>query len=166
MTGPSSHDGQTQQAIITDPFGELITTIGSTATPAPAHVSSKSELVYMGRDRDFDAHLYYFRARHYDPFVGEFVSEDPFGFSAGTNFYTFVGNNPVKATDPSGKCPMCIGAGTSVLLGGLIRGAVGYYQGRWDQAISSALYPQAIAVDAALGAVGACYSGSFPEARQ
>ncbi len=47
--------------------------------------------------------MYYYRARYYDPEIGRFISEDPLGFAAGVNFYTYVGNNPINRNDPSGK---------------------------------------------------------------
>jgi uncharacterized protein RhaS with RHS repeats len=49
----------------------------------------------------------YLRARYYDPETGRFISRDPFtGFdsvSPSLNRYTYVQNNPVRFTDPSGK---------------------------------------------------------------
>ena len=44
----------------------------------------------------------YYRARYYDTNVGRFVSEDPIAFQAGSNFYTYVRNQPTIFTDPAG----------------------------------------------------------------
>ena len=44
----------------------------------------------------------YYRARYYDPATGRFASADPIGFNGGINYYTYVGNNPANAFDPSG----------------------------------------------------------------
>lgn len=39
----------------------------------------------------------------YAPIVGRFTTEDPIGFDSGdSNFYRYVGNNPLVETDPSG----------------------------------------------------------------
>ncbi|WP_196349532.1 RHS repeat domain-containing protein [Planctopirus limnophila] len=47
---------------------------------------------------------YNLRARDYDPHAANFTSEDPLGLEAGdSNFYRYVGNDPVNQTDPSGK---------------------------------------------------------------
>lgn len=52
--------------------------------------------------------------------TGRFLSEDPIGFMSGdTNFYRYVGNNPIRDRDPSGKlspgsiafCGLAIAAG-------------------------------------------------------
>lgn len=57
---------------------------------------------YTGRETDTDD-LYYYRARYYDPTLGRFITPDPIGFAGGdTNFYRYVGNDPVNFTDPSG----------------------------------------------------------------
>ena len=48
--------------------------------------------------------LYFMRARYYDPMLGRFISEDPDGLSGGINQYTYAGNDPVNARDPSGRC--------------------------------------------------------------
>jgi RHS repeat-associated protein len=43
-----------------------------------------------------------YRARYYDPSIGRFVSEDPLRFADLSNFYVYVHNRPVNATDPTG----------------------------------------------------------------
>ncbi|HKT73408.1 MAG TPA: RHS repeat-associated core domain-containing protein [Steroidobacteraceae bacterium] len=110
VTGLSGHDGQAVSALVTDPFGEFLSFLGAAATPPANGATTRSELSYAGRDRDFDAHLFYMRARYYDPFIGRFLSEDPLGFAAGPNFYTYANNNPVNGNDPSGKDTNCVGS--------------------------------------------------------
>lgn len=57
---------------------------------------------YTGREYDTDD-LYYYRARYYDPTIGRFITPDPIGFLGGdTNFYRYVGNDPVNFIDDSG----------------------------------------------------------------
>ncbi|KPL08093.1 hypothetical protein AMJ86_01930 [bacterium SM23_57] len=54
--------------------------------------------------------LEFMRARFYNPELGRFISEDPVGLTGGdTNFYAYVGNNPVNWFDPSGKISPYVG---------------------------------------------------------
>jgi hypothetical protein len=46
--------------------------------------------------------MMYYRARYYTPNIGRFVGEDRLRYKAGPNFYTYVGNKPVRYRDPSG----------------------------------------------------------------
>ena len=64
-------------------------------------VVSTNIVKYTGRDQDL-TDLYYYRNRYYKPSVGRFISEDPIGLSGGSNFYGYVGGNPVNAGDPLG----------------------------------------------------------------
>ncbi|WP_228488064.1 RHS repeat-associated core domain-containing protein [Rhodocyclus gracilis] len=91
VTAVSGHNGGTTQGVKYSAFGVPQSTTGS----------SPNRLKYTGREEDGTG-LYYYRARHYDPAIGRFISEDPKGFDAGINFYAYVGNNPTNANDPSG----------------------------------------------------------------
>ncbi len=57
---------------------------------------------FTGREWDPETGLYYYRARYYSPTVGRFITEDPSRLMAGPNFYTYVDDNPVNRTDPTG----------------------------------------------------------------
>jgi RHS repeat-associated protein len=84
--------GTVQTEYSYEPFGKT-TTSGATSSNA-----SK----YTGREDD-GIGLYYYRARYYSPTLQRFIGEDPLGFASGyTNFYGYVGNNPINKVDPTG----------------------------------------------------------------
>ena len=61
---------------------------------------------YTGQQLDEDTGLYFYKSRYYDPELGRFTQADPVVPSANTsqalNRYSYVKNNPLKFTDPSG----------------------------------------------------------------
>jgi RHS repeat-associated protein len=73
--------------------------------------SARTRYGYTGRELDPDTGLMYYRARWYDPGVGRFISEDPIGLLAGPNAYSYAGNNPIWANDPSGLASILVVVG-------------------------------------------------------
>jgi len=59
-----------------------------------------NRFLFTGREFDSETGLYYYRARYYNPYIGRFLQTDP--ADQGMNAYTYCGNNPVNALDPSG----------------------------------------------------------------
>ena len=61
---------------------------------------------YTGQRVENDTDLYFYSSRWYDPVVGRFIQPDTIvpepGNPQSLNRYTYVSNNPVKYTDPSG----------------------------------------------------------------
>jgi RHS repeat-associated protein len=112
VVGLSGHEGSVLQYIFYDPFGNKMMNTG---------VANNNSLHFTGREEDPDTGLYYYRARYYDPMIGRFLTEDPKGFMAGVNFYTYAQNNPINANDPSGKIAILDNA-----VGGVINVGIGY----------------------------------------
>jgi RHS repeat-associated protein len=75
-----------------------------------------SGFAFTGREWDAETGLYYYRARYYEPQSSRFLTNDPSGFAAGTNFYRYVNNTPLRAIDPSGLDIIVIENGPTGLL--------------------------------------------------
>jgi RHS repeat-associated protein len=78
---------------------------GGAVTPGTAlipqsGVSYVPEHLYTGQRWDWQAQVYYYGARMYDPRVANFLTEDPARQYAGP--YAYVGWNPLRFTDPTG----------------------------------------------------------------
>lgn len=59
---------------------------------------------FAGGLYDTDTGLVRFGARDYDPALGRWTIKDPVGVEGGdTNLYAYVGNDPINATDPTGR---------------------------------------------------------------
>ena len=100
-----------------DERGTVIATSDSTGTATvytygpygePTNWSG-SRFRYTGQIALFEAKLYHYKARIYDPALGRFLQTDPIRNKDDFNLYTYVGNNPLNATDPSGMD--CVSAG-------------------------------------------------------
>ena len=80
------------------PFGEL-----SQANSTGLDTATRK---YTGQEHDEETGLYYYNARYYDPAIGRFLSPDTVvpSVSDGQAFnrYSYVRNNPIIYTDPSG----------------------------------------------------------------
>jgi RHS repeat-associated protein len=89
---------------LTDPTGAIKTSynyspFGKKQTTGAA---SSNPFAFTGREDDGTGY-YYYRARYYSPDQKRFIGEDPLEFGSGdTNFYAYIGGNPVNFTDPMG----------------------------------------------------------------
>jgi len=101
----TDHLGST--SIVTDESGEVVQEVGY--FPYGEARKEKSEVtnyLFTGQEIDRETGLYYYGARYYDPEIGRFISADTIVPNLldpqSLNRYSYVRNNPVIYTDPSG----------------------------------------------------------------
>ena len=83
---------------------------------------------YTGQVLDEETGLYYYNARYYDPELGRFTQPDTMvpdpSHSQTLNRYTYVDNNPLKYTDPSGhELVTAVVIAIAVVVGAAVGGA-------------------------------------------
>ena len=102
---------------LTDEMGEIKTQYNYTPFGTVETIGEESDnpFQYTGRENDGTGLMYY-RARYYSPEMKRFISEDPIGFRGGVNFYSYVGNGPINATDPLGLAANITIAGNYVYI--------------------------------------------------
>jgi RHS repeat-associated protein len=95
--------GAGAQRFYYDPFGERVTDDGKTPAAMP---SSLERHGFTGHEHEDWGGLIFMKGRIYDPTSRRFLTPDPFvhapGLSQGWNSYSYVLNNPLRYTDPSG----------------------------------------------------------------
>jgi RHS repeat-associated protein len=91
-------------------YGETRINTGSTPT----------ERLYTGQLGQTEIGLYYYNARWYAPYINRWVQPDsivPDLYNPqALNRYSYVYNQPLRYTDPSGHCPVCIAIGAGIAL--------------------------------------------------
>jgi RHS repeat-associated protein len=129
--------------------------------------SGLTDRLYTGQVFDESTGLFYYNARYYDPFAGQFTQPDsiiPDSLNpAAWNRFSYVYGNPTNLTDPSGHCAgICvtaIGIGVGALVGGTIGATYAYNQG-YD--LSTPEFWRYTATGALIGgAVGGVVGGSI-----
>lgn len=94
--------GEVEQRLAFDPWGMRMDVPGSNVA-----VNKITNRGYTGHEMDDEVGLINMNARIYDPYLGRFLSADPVLPDAGDmqqfNRYSYVMNNPLKYTDPTGN---------------------------------------------------------------
>ena len=120
--------GAKAEAITYYPYGEV-----RTDTPGPSGTPANVPYKYTGQERDSSTGLMYYEARYYDPKLGRFISADTIVPSLldpqALNRYTYVLNNPLKYTDPSGHCADGCVIGIALVVFGVLQAGV---ESHWD----------------------------------
>jgi len=110
-----------------------------------------SNYKYTDQEQDTETGLYYYHARYYDPIIGRFISADAivqaFTDPQTLNRYSYVRNNPLIYTDPSGNFGWFAAA---VVIGAVVGAVSSGAQSDWN--------PKDMVIGAAIGAA-ACAAG-------
>lgn len=112
----TDHNGAITNRRGYDPFGRPRGSTGSTLTPstqttgdqsATSNFDKRDKRGFTGHEHVDGAQVIHMNGRVYDYNLGRFMSVDPFvhGGSQGINPYSYIMNNPLAGTDPSGYEP-------------------------------------------------------------
>lgn len=112
------------------PFGEEIESIGG-RDATHGYITDNTRQKFTGYEADTENELNFAQARYQSSKQGRFISVDPLGSSAtmvnpqGFNRYSYVQNNPINSTDPTGMALSDMGVyqTTDPSLAGTLQGA-------------------------------------------
>lgn len=83
-----------------DAFG--IPSITDNTGTSLSYSSAGNNILFTGREYDYDAEIYYFRARSQTPRIGRFMQKDPLIYIYGMNDVAYTSNKPITFYDPYG----------------------------------------------------------------
>jgi RHS repeat-associated protein len=148
------------------PFGARRGSNGSAASsPDWTSIGNTSRQGFTGHEMLDNVGLVHMGGRVYDPTLGRFLSADPLlaslGDSQSVNPYAYVGNRPLRATDPTGLVVdgPCLGICISIA-SSLIKTVVGLIGVDWNVYRPSAT---AIPRQSAQSGMGLCSPGLFAD---
>ena len=101
--------GQVLEHTASEPYGASLGRRARTGEGYPdnALAAARTRDGYTGHVQDTSTGLTYMRARHYDPELGRFLSNDPVGFVESNptmfNRYAYANDNPYRYVDPDGR---------------------------------------------------------------
>jgi RHS repeat-associated protein len=97
-----------------------------------SRIGDDSKYLFTGQEYDAKSNLYYYKSRYYNSTIARFIMPDPliqdYYNPQNLNRYSYVFNNPIKYTDPTGNFNVYgIGKGAIGLIGGvaLVAGGLG-----------------------------------------
>ena len=100
------NDGLGSVRQLADPMGQVVQGYSFSPFGVPLGESGGDPYGYTGEQWDGEAEVLYLRARMYQPEMGRFISSDPWPGDMSSpqslNRYSYVENDPINATDPSG----------------------------------------------------------------
>ena len=126
----TDEDGILMQTLDYYPFG----------SPRIKTGTDMSQREYIGEHFDEETDLSYLNARYYEGSRGQFLGQDGVFWEVGfnkqslefladpqqMNSYSYGGNNPIRFSDPTGRCPACVLAAPYAISGArLLWAAVG-----------------------------------------
>jgi RHS repeat-associated protein len=104
-----------------DPYGNRLTTFNEPKLPLTIVTTSNNvRRGFTGHEQDDELGMINMRGREFDPRLGRFITPDPVVTqpfnSQAHNRYSYVLNNPLRYTDPTGFAPVDTGPGSHSII--------------------------------------------------